>query len=334
MNNNILITGGCGFIGSHLIRQLLKKYKDYNIFNLDKLTYAGNSQNLLDIENHQNYLFLKEDICNYKKIKNIFSKYKITHVIHLAAESHVDRSIRDPFSFAKTNVMGTLSLLQGAKEYWQDDFKNKLFYHVSTDEVFGSLNKNQKNYFIETTRYDPHSPYAASKASSDHFVRSYGDTYGLPIIISNCSNNYGPNQHPEKLIPLIISNIIEKKPLPVFGNGKNIRDWIYVKDHVNAIDIIFHNGKIGETYNVGASNEWKNIDLIKKIIHITDQLLGRKSGFSNQLIKFVDDRKGHDYRYGIDSSKLNNRLGWKPFMNFEKGLENTIKWYINSLLDT
>ena len=330
MNNNILITGGCGFIGSHLIRQLLKKYQDYNIFNLDKLTYAGNRENLLDIEKYGNYLLLKEDICDFKIIKSIFSKYKITHVIHLAAESHVDRSIKDPFSFAKTNVMGTLNLLQAAKDYWKDDFENKLFYHISTDEVYGSLNKNQNNFFVETTRYDPHSPYAASKASSDHFVRAYFDTYRLPIIISNCSNNYGPNQFPEKLIPLIISKIIEKKPLPVYGNGENIRDWIHVKDHVNAIDIIFHKGKPGETYNVGASNEWRNIDLIKKIINITDRLLGQKPGFSNQLIKYVDDRKGHDYRYGIDSSKLRNKLGWEPNMNFEKGLENTIKWYINS----
>ena len=325
---NILITGGAGFIGSHVIKLFVKKYPKYNIFNLDKLTYAGNLENLKDFENIKNYHFIKEDICDFEKMKIIFRKNKISDVIHLAAESHVDRSIKDPFSFAHTNVMGTLSLLQAAKECWNENFSNNLFYHISTDEVYGSLGKD--GFFTEKTSYDPHSPYSASKASSDHFVRSYSDTYGMPILISNCSNNYGSYQFPEKLIPLFINNIINNKPLPVYGKGENIRDWLYVNDHARAIDIIFHKGKIGETYNVGGFNEWKNIDLIKVIIKTVDKLLGRKEGCSDKLITYVTDRPGHDLRYAIDSTKLKHELGWEPSLQFEEGIEKTVKWYLDN----
>ena len=325
---NILITGGAGFIGSHLVRLFVKKYQDYNIINLDSLTYAGNLKNLSDIENNSNYTFIKSDITNYDDVKNLFIDYKISHVIHLAAESHVDRSIKDPFSFAHTNVMGTISLLQSAKEVWNSNYKNKLFYHISTDEVYGSL--TDSGFFTEKTKYDPHSPYSASKASSDHFVRSFGDTYGLPTIISNCSNNYGPYQFPEKLIPLFINNIVNRKPLPVYGKGENVRDWLYVEDHARAIDDIFHNGKISETYNIGGFNEWKNIDLIKVVIEVADKLLGREVGSSESLITYVKDRAGHDLRYAIDATKIKEELGWKPSLQFEEGIEKTIKWYLEN----
>jgi len=328
MKRNILVSGGAGFIGSHLVRLLVNKYQDYHIINLDALTYAGNLENLKDIESKQNYTFMKCDICDFKKVSQVFKDYEIDGVIHLAAESHVDRSIEDPFSFAKTNVMGTLNLLQVAKIYWENNFNNKLFYHVSTDEVYGSLGKT--GYFTEKTRYDPHSPYSASKASSDHFVRAFHDTYGLPIVISNCSNNYGSHQFPEKLIPLFINNIINNKPLPVYGKGENIRDWLFVKDHVVAIDVVFHKGKLGETYNVGGFNEWKNIDLIKVIIKTVDKILGRDEGTSDKLITYVTDRAGHDLRYAIDSSKLKNELGWEPSLQFEEGIEKTVKWYLDN----
>lgn len=325
---NILITGGAGFIGSHVVRLFLNKYPEYTIYNLDKLTYAGNLENLKDIEHLNNYYFLKEDICDFKRIKKIFEKYRISHVIHLAAESHVDRSIKDPFSFAQTNVMGTLSLLQAAKEIWTQNFQGKLFYHVSTDEVYGSLGED--GYFLETTKYDPHSPYSASKASSDHFVRAFADTYGMPTVISNCSNNYGSYQFPEKLIPLFINNILKNKPLPIYGNGQNVRDWLFVNDHARAIDIIFHKGKLGDTYNIGGFNEWKNIDLVKVIIKTTDRLLKRKEGASEKLITYVKDRAGHDLRYAIDSTKLKNELGWEPSLQFEEGIEKTVKWYLEN----
>jgi len=328
MKYNILITGGAGFIGSHVVRLFVNKYSDYNIYNLDVLTYAANLKNLTDIKNKNNYNFIKADICDFESVKEIFIKYKINKVIHFAAESHVDRSIKDPFSFAQTNVMGTLSLLQAAKEAWSNNYSDKLFYHISTDEVYGSL--NQKGLFTETTKYDPHSPYAASKASSDHFVRAFGDTYGIPIVISNCSNNYGPYQFPEKLIPLFIINIINKKTLPIYGKGENIRDWLYVEDHAKAIDSIFHMGKLNETYNIGGFNEWKNIDLIKVIIKVTDRLLGREEGSSEKLIMYVKDRKGHDLRYAIDATKLKNELGWEPSFQFEEGLEKTVKWYLDN----
>ena len=305
MKHNILITGGAGFIGSHVVRLFVNKYSDYKIYNLDVLTYAANLKNLTDIENKNNYNFIKADICDFESVKEIFIKYKINKVIHFAAESHVDRSIKDPFSFAKTNVMGTLSLLQAAKEAWSNDYSDKLFYHISTDEVYGSL--NQDELFTETTKYDPHSPYAASKASADHFVRAFSDTFGMPIVISNCSNNYGPYQFPEKLIPLFIINIINNKPLPIYGKGENIRDWLYVEDHANAIDTIFHKGKLNETYNIGGFNEWKNIDLIKVIIKVTDRLLGRDEGSSEKLITYVRDREGHDLRYAIDATKIKNQ---------------------------
>jgi len=328
MKRNILVTGGAGFIGSHLVRLLLNKYPTYHIINMDVLTYAGNLENLKDIEVKENYTFVKCDICDFKKVKQIFEDYKIDSVIHLAAESHVDRSIEDPFSFAQTNVMGTLSLLQAAKSYWNENFNNKLFYHVSTDEVYGSL--DEEGFFTETTKYDPHSPYSASKASSDHFVRAFYDTYGMPVVISNCSNNYGSHQFPEKLIPLFINNIVNNKPLPVYGKGENVRDWLFVNDHAVAIDVILHKGKLGETYNIGGFNEWKNIDLTKVMIKIVDRMLGRKEGSSEKLITYVNDRAGHDLRYAIDSSKLKNELGWEPSLQFEEGIEKTIKWYLEN----
>lgn len=328
MSHNILITGGAGFIGSHLVRLLVNKYPDYHVINMDVLTYAGNLENLKDIQHKENYTFIKCDICDLSKVEQIFNDYQIDSVIHLAAESHVDRSIKDPFSFAQTNVMGTLSLLQVAKSYWKGNFNNKLFYHVSTDEVFGSLGK--EGFFTETTSYDPHSPYSASKASSDHFVRAFHDTYGLPVVISNCSNNYGSYQFPEKLIPLFINNIINNKPLPVYGNGENVRDWLFVNDHTTAIDVIFHKGKLGETYNIGGFNEWKNIDLIKVMIKTVDRFLAREEGSSEKLITYVTDRAGHDLRYAIDSSKLKEELGWEPSLQFEEGIEKTVKWYLDN----
>ncbi len=325
---SILVTGGAGFIGSHLVRLLVNKYPEYHIVNMDILTYAGNLENLKDIEAKKNYTFVKCDICDFKKVKQIFEDYKIDSIIHLAAESHVDRSIEDPFSFAQTNVMGTLSLLQAAKSYWNENFTNKVFYHVSTDEVYGSL--GEEGFFTETTKYDPHSPYSASKASSDHFVRAFYDTFGLPVVISNCSNNYGSYQFPEKLIPLFINNIVKNKSLPVYGKGENVRDWLFVDDHVKAIDVIFHKGKLGETYNIGGFNEWKNIDLIKVIIKTVDRLLGRKEGASESLITYVTDRAGHDLRYAIDSTKLKDELGWEPSLQFEEGIEKTVAWYLKN----
>lgn len=327
---NVLITGGAGFIGSHLVKHFVNNYPNYNIVNIDNLSYAGNLNNLKEIENFKNYKFIKEDICNLSNIKKIFKAKKIDSVIHLAAESHVDRSISDPLLFAKTNVIGTLSLLQASKTCWKSNFNGKLFYHVSTDEVYGSL--GSKGTFSENTPYDPHSPYSASKASSDHFVRAFHDTYGMPTIISNCSNNYGPNQYPEKLIPLFINNIINKIPLPIYGDGKNIRDWLFVEDHINAIDLIFHNSEIGETYNVGGNNEISNNKIAKILISKIDQKLGRKKGESLNLIEYVDDRLGHDRRYSIDSSKIENELGWKPKHTFDDGINKTIDWYINKLL--
>ena len=325
---NILVTGGAGFIGSHLVRLLVNKYPEYDIINMDILTYAGNLDNLKDIETKENYTFIKCDICDIENVKQVFIDHKIDSVIHLAAESHVDRSIEDPFSFAQTNVMGTLSLLQAAKSYWDGDFEQKLFYHVSTDEVYGSL--GEEGFFTEETAYDPHSPYSASKASSDHFVRAFADTYGLPTVISNCSNNYGSYQFPEKLIPLFINNIVNNKPLPVYGKGENVRDWLFVNDHARAIDVIFHKGKLGETYNIGGFNEWKNIDLIKVIIKTVDKLLGRVEGASEKLITYVTDRAGHDVRYAIDSTKLKNELDWEPSLQFEEGIEKTVKWYLEN----
>ena len=325
---NILITGGAGFIGSHLVRLFVNKYPNYNIFNLDKLTYAGNLENLKDIEDAPNYYFIKSDIVNKKEITTLFKKYKFDAVIHLAAESHVDRSISNPLNFTETNVVGTVNLLNAFKNLWEDKPNNKLFYHVSTDEVYGSLGKN--GLFTEDTSYDPRSPYSASKASSDHFVRAYGETYGLPYIISNCSNNYGANQFPEKLIPLFINNIISNKSLPVYGNGDYTRDWLYVKDHAIAIDLLFHEGKNFNTYNIGGFNEWKNINLIKLLCSIMDKKLERKIGSSEKLITFIKDRPGHDKRYAIDASKIKNELGWVPSVTFEEGLLKTINWYLNN----
>jgi len=324
----ILITGGAGFIGSHVVRLFVNKYPHYTIINLDKLTYAGNLENITDIEKAPNYKFIKADICDYAEMLKIFSEHKVDGVIHLAAESHVDRSITDPFAFAQTNVMGTLSLLQAAKETWKGNMEGKLFYHVSTDEVYGSL--ENEGFFYETTPYDPQSPYSAAKASSDHFVRAYGNTFKFPFVITNCSNNYGPNQFPEKLIPLFIHNIRNNKPLPVYGKGENVRDWLYVIDHARAIDTVFHNGKIGETYNIGGFNEWKNIDLIKVVCKAMDKKLGRPEGTSEKLITYVTDRAGHDLRYAIDANKIMNELGWKPSLQFEEGIELTIDWYLDN----
>lgn len=335
---NILITGGAGFIGSHVVRLFVNKYPDYHIINLDALTYAGNLANLKDIEARSNYTFVKADICDFETICRVFEEYAIDGVIHLAAESHVDRSIRDPFTFARTNVMGTLSMLQAAKHYWGNDMNDKRFYHISTDEVYGALELDSPDgtapygseFFRETTKYDPHSPYSASKASSDHFVRAFHDTYGLPVIVTNCSNNYGPYQFPEKLIPLFINNICTGKPLPVYGKGENVRDWLYVEDHARAIDTIFHRGKIGETYNIGGFNEWKNIDIVKVLIRTVDRLLGRQEGTSTHLITYVTDRAGHDLRYAIDSTKLKQELGWEPSLQFEEGIEKTVRWYLDN----
>jgi len=329
MKKNILITGGAGFIGSHVVRLFVNKYPDYNIINLDKLTYAGNLENLKDIEDKPNYKIIKADICDFDTILKIFQEENLDGVIHLAAESHVDRSIKDPFTFAQTNVLGTLSLLQAAKKCWKDNYDNKMFYHISTDEVYGEL-EFDGSLFTEKTSYDPHSPYSASKAASDHFVRAFHDTYGLPIIVTNCSNNYGPYQFPEKLIPLFINNIVNKKPLPVYGKGENVRDWLYVVDHARAIDIIFHKGRVAETYNIGGFNEWTNIDLIKVMIKTVDKILGNKEGTSLNLITYVTDRAGHDLRYAIDSNKLKNELGWQPSLQFEEGIELTVRWYLEN----
>ena len=329
---NIIITGGAGFIGSHVVRLFVSKYPEYHIINIDKLTYAGNLANLKDVESAPNYTFIKADICDFEQMMEIMQQYKVDGIIHLAAESHVDRSIKDPFTFARTNVMGTLSLLQAAKLYWEsraERYEGKRFYHISTDEVYGALDFDG-TFFTETTKYDPHSPYSASKASSDHFVRAFHDTYGMPTIVTNCSNNYGPYQFPEKLIPLFINNIRHGKPLPVYGKGENVRDWLYVIDHARAIDTIFHNGKIADTYNIGGFNEWRNIDLIKVIIKTVDRLLGNPEGASDHLITYVTDRAGHDLRYAIDSTKLKNGLGWEPSLQFEEGIEKTVRWYLDN----
>lgn len=330
--HHILITGGAGFIGSHVVRLFVTKYPEYQIINLDKLTYAGNLETLKDIETYPNYTFVKGDICDYELMQQLFTDYQIDGVLHLAAESHVDRSIKDPFTFAQTNVMGTLSLLQAARIAWEgrpERYEGKRFYHISTDEVYGSLQMGG-GFFTEETKYDPHSPYSASKASSDHFVRAYRDTYGLPTIVTNCSNNYGPYQFPEKLIPLFINNIRQGKPLPVYGKGENVRDWLYVVDHARAIDVIFHEGKDGDTYNIGGFNEWRNIDLIKVIIATVDRLLGNPEGHSLGLITYVTDRAGHDLRYAIDSTKLKHELGWEPSLQFEEGIEKTVRWYLDN----
>ena len=326
---NILITGGAGFIGSHVIRLFVNKYPEYRIINLDSLTYAGNLANLKDVEENPNYTFIKADICDFEKIQEVFKEHKIDSVIHLAAESHVDRSIKDPFSFAKTNIMGTLNLLESARREWKNSDASNLFYHVSTDEVYGDLDFDD-TYFTEETSYNPHSPYSASKASSDHFVRAYYDTHALPVVISNCSNNYGSHQFPEKLIPLFINNIRHNKPLPVYGKGENVRDWLWVEDHARAIDIIFHKGRVRETYNIGGFNEWTNIDLIKVLIKTVDKQLGREPGESEKLITYVTDRAGHDLRYAIDSTKLKEELGWEPSLQFEEGVEKTVKWYLDN----
>ena len=352
---NIIVTGGAGFIGSHVVRLFVNKYPEYRIINVDKLTYAGNLENLKDIENAPNYLFIKADICDYDTMLTLMKEYGVDGIVHLAAESHVDRSIKDPFTFARTNVMGTLSLLQAAKVYWEslpERYDGKRFYHISTDEVYGALQLTHPegieppftttassgehhlaygtDFFYETTKYNPHSPYSASKASSDHFVRAFHDTYGMPTIVTNCSNNYGPYQFPEKLIPLFINNIRNRKPLPVYGKGENVRDWLYVVDHARAIDVIFHKGKIAETYNIGGFNEWKNIDLIKVLIKTVDRLLGNPEGASLNLITYVTDRAGHDLRYAIDSTKLKEELGWEPSLQFEEGIEKTVRWYLEN----
>ena len=351
----IIITGGAGFIGSHVVRLFVNKYPDYRIINLDKLTYAGNLANLKDIEDRPNYTFVRMDICDYEAILTLMQTEHVDGIIHLAAESHVDRSIKDPFTFARTNVMGTLSLLQAAKTYWSslpERYDGKLFYHISTDEVYGALSLTNPeglpspfataassaihhhaygtDFFLETTKYNPHSPYSASKASSDHFVRAFHDTYGLPTIVTNCSNNYGPYQFPEKLIPLFINNIRHRRPLPVYGKGENVRDWLYVEDHARAIDTIFHRGTIAETYNIGGFNEWKNIDIIRVIINTVDRLLGRSEGEDMNLITYVTDRPGHDARYAIDSRKLQRELGWEPSLQFEEGIERTVRWYLDN----
>lgn len=324
----ILITGGAGFIGSHVVRRFVELYPAYYIYNLDALTYAGNLDNVADLESAPNYNFIEADIVDAERINSLFLEHQFEAVIHLAAESHVDRSIEDPIAFVKTNVIGTLNLLNAFKVLWQDNWENKMFYHISTDEVYGTL--GTEGLFTETTAYDPNSPYSASKASSDHFVRAFGETYGMPYIVSNCSNNYGPNQFPEKLIPLFIQNCIENKALPVYGDGKYTRDWLFVEDHARAIDLIFHEGKTKETYNIGGFNEWQNIDLIRLLCQIMDRKLNRKSGDSAQLITYVKDRPGHDLRYAIDATKVNNQLGWKPSVTFEEGLERTIEWYLNN----
>lgn len=325
---NILITGGAGFIGCHVVKLFVQKYPDYNIINMDVLTYAGNLENLTAIENAPNYSFVKADICDRSKVQEVFETYQIDAVIHLAAESHVDRSITNPFEFAQTNIMGTLTLLNQAKISWKDNYNDKLFYHISTDEVYGSL--GDEGFFLEDTPYDPKSPYSAAKASSDHFVRAYNNTFGLPVVVTNCSNNYGPNQFPEKLIPLFINNIKNNKALPVYGKGLNIRDWLYVEDHAIAIDVVFHKGTIGDTYNIGGFNEWTNIALIKVICEVMDRKLGRETGTSEKLISYVTDRAGHDMRYAIDATKLKNELGWEPSLQFEEGIEKTIDWYLNN----
>jgi dTDP-glucose 4,6-dehydratase len=354
MKHNIIITGGAGFIGSHVVRLFVNKYPDYNIINVDKLTYAGNLENLKDIESKPNYKFVKADICDFDTILRLMQDNHVTGIIHLAAESHVDRSIKDPFTFARTNVLGTLSLLQAAKLYWEslpERYEGKLFYHISTDEVYGALELTNsegidspfttaassehhhaygKEFFLETTKYNPHSPYSASKASSDHFVRAFHDTYGMPTIVTNCSNNYGPYQFPEKLRPLFINNIRNRRPLPVYGKGENVRDWLYVEDHARAIDLIFHKGKVADTYNIGGFNEWKNIDIVKVLIKTVDRLLGNPEGYSDSLITYVTDRAGHDLRYAIDSRKLQRDLGWEPSLQFEDGIVKTVKWYLDN----
>ena len=328
----LIITGGAGFIGSHVVRLFVNKYPSYKIINLDKLTYAGNLANLKDIEDKPNYRFVRMDICDFEGVLKLMREERVDGIIHLAAESHVDRSIKDPFTFAQTNVMGTLSLLQAAKCYWEslpEKYEGKRFYHISTDEVYGALEMDG-TLFTEQTKYQPHSPYSASKAGSDHFVRAFHDTYGMPTVVTNCSNNYGPYQFPEKLIPLFINNIRHRKPLPVYGRGENVRDWLYVEDHARAIDTIFHRGQVAETYNIGGFNEWKNIDIVKLLIKVTDRLLGRPEGADLDLITYVTDRAGHDLRYAIDSRKLQKELGWEPSLQFEEGIEKTVRWYLDN----